>query len=170
MFYKSLVFQVMPTFKSRKSNKVLFSEQYLNKGLDDVLTNGISFRNTFKVHGTPIGTVLCYKKKMRLGNTEVKKLPSHTHAPVKKKIFPQEAVGSESSTNKEEVFVNSESDASLSDHNASLAAHLVELVMFRCGDVITANAHPSAGKYKKFIGKLISGDQDFETSFLRRSK
>ena len=39
MFHKSLVFQVMPTFKSRKSNMGLFSEQNLNKGLDDVLTN-----------------------------------------------------------------------------------------------------------------------------------
>ena len=82
-------------------------------------------------------------------------------------------MSSESSTDKEEVlvFVNSESDASLSDRNASLAPHFVELVMFRCDDFVIANMHPAAGKCKKFIGKLIDGpveDQDFETSFLER--
>ena len=77
------------------------------------------------------------------------------------------------STDKEEVFVDSESDASLSDCNASLALHPVNLVMFRCGDFVIANVHTAAGKCKKFIGKLISGldeDQDFEISFLERSK
>ena len=74
MFHKSLVFPVMPTFKSRKSNKCLFSEQNLNKALDDVLTNGISFRKASKVYGILIGTLHRYKKKMRPGNTEVKKL------------------------------------------------------------------------------------------------
>ena len=69
----------MPTFKSRKSNKGLFSEQNLNTALDDVFSNRISFRKASKVHGIPIGTLLRYKKKMRPGNTEVKKLPSsHT--------------------------------------------------------------------------------------------
>ena len=57
MSHKSLVFQVMPTFKSRKSNKSLFSEQNLNKALDDVLTNGISLRKAFKVHEISIGTL-----------------------------------------------------------------------------------------------------------------
>ena len=96
-----------------------------------------------------------------------------THRPLKKKLFPQQAVRNEFSTDKEEVFVDSESDASLSDRNASLALHPVNLVMFRCGDFVIANVHTAAGKCKKFIGKLISGpdeDQDFEISFLERSK
>ena len=78
---------------------------------------------------------------------------------------------SESSTGKEEVFVDSESDASLSDCNASLAPHPVKLVMFRCGNFVIVNVHTAARKCKKFIGKLIGGpdeDQDFETSFLER--
>ena len=61
----------MPTFKSRESNKGLFSEQNLNKALDnldDVLTNKISFRKASKVHGILIGTL------HRPGNTEVNKL------------------------------------------------------------------------------------------------
>ena len=96
-----------------------------------------------------------------------------THTPVKKKLFPQQAVSSEFSTDKEEVFVDSESDASLSDRNASLALHPVNLVMFRSGDFVIANVHTAVGKCEKFIGKLISGpkeDQDFEISFLERSK
>ena len=96
-----------------------------------------------------------------------------THTPVKKKLFPQQAVRSEFSTDKEAVFVDSESDASLSDRNTSLALHPVNLVMFRCGDFAIANVHTVAGKCEKFIGKLISGpdeDQDFEISFLERSK
>ena len=82
-------------------------------------------------------------------------------------------MSSEFSTDKEEVFVDSESDASLSDRNASLALHPVNLVMFRSGDFVIANVHTAAGKCEKFIGKLISGpeeDQDFEISFLERSK
>ena len=96
---------------------------------------------------------------------------SHTHTPVKKKLLSQQAVGSESSTEKEEVFFNSKSDASLSDRNASLAPHSVELVIFRWGDFVIANVHTSAGKGKKFIGKLISGPdevQDFEISCLKK--
>ena len=64
----------MPTFKSRKSDKGLFSKQNLNKALNDVLTNGISFRKASKVHRIPIDTLHRYKKKMRPENTEVKKL------------------------------------------------------------------------------------------------
>ena len=82
-------------------------------------------------------------------------------------------MGSKSSTDKEEVFVDSESDASLSNRNAILATHPVELVMFRCVDFVIANIHTAAEKCKKFIGKLISGqdeNQDFEISFLERSK
>ena len=79
---------------------------------------------------------------------------------------------SESSIDKE-VFVDSESDASLCDRNASLAPRPVELVMFRCGGFVISNVHTAAGKCKKFIGKLISGpdeDQNFEISFLKRLK
>ena len=36
-FHRSLVFQVMPTFKSRLSNKGLFSEEDLNKALKGFL-------------------------------------------------------------------------------------------------------------------------------------
>ena len=89
-----------------------------------------------------------------------------------KKLFSQRAVGSKSSTDKE-VFVDSESDASLSDRNTSLAPHPVKLVMFRCGNFVSANVHTAAGKCKEFIGKLISGpdeDRDFKISFLKRSK
>ena len=68
-----------------------------------------------------------------------------THIPVKKKRFPQQAVGSESSTDKE-VFVDSESDASLSDRNASQAPHPVELVVFRCDDFVIVNVQTAAGK------------------------
>ena len=74
MFHKSLVFQVMPTLKSRKLNKGLFSEQNLNKGLDDVLTNpanGISFRKASKIHGIPISTLHRYKKKMPSSHTHL---------------------------------------------------------------------------------------------------
>ena len=74
MFHKSLVFQFMPTFMSRKSNKGLFFEQNLDKALDDVLTNGISFRKASEIHGIPIGILHRYKKKMHPGNNEVKKL------------------------------------------------------------------------------------------------
>ena len=79
-----------------------------------------------------------------------KRCHHHTHTPMKKKLFPQQAVRSEFSTDKEEVFVDSESDASLSDRNASLALHPVNLVMFRCGDFVIANVHTAAGKCKKF--------------------
>ena len=74
MFHKSLVFHAMPTFKLRNSKKGLFFEQNLNKAFDDVLTNKISFRKASEVHGISIGTLHRYKKKMRPGNTEVKKL------------------------------------------------------------------------------------------------
>ena len=104
-FHRSLVFQVMPIFKSRLSNKDLFSEEDLNKALKGVLTNFIylfylfiylfqtqkrpdmhtytkknelSFKKTLKVYGIPIGTLHRYKKKMHPGNTEVKKMSMTT--------------------------------------------------------------------------------------------
>ena len=69
--HRSLVFQVMPTFKFRLSNKGLFSEENLNKALKEILTNELSFRKASKVYGIPIG-------KMHPGNTEVKKMSMTT--------------------------------------------------------------------------------------------
>ena len=68
----------MPTFKSRLSNKGLFSEEDLNKALKGVFTNKLSFRKASKVYGMPIGTLHDYKKKTHLGNTEVKKMSTTT--------------------------------------------------------------------------------------------
>ena len=73
-FHRSLVFQVMPTFKSRLSNKGLFSEEDLNKALKSVFTNELSFRKASKVYGIPIGTLHGIKKKMHPGNTKVNKM------------------------------------------------------------------------------------------------
>ena len=47
-FHRSLVFQVMPTFKSRLSIKGLFSEEDLNKALKGVLFNELSFKKASK--------------------------------------------------------------------------------------------------------------------------
>ena len=77
-FHRSLVLQVMSTFKSRLSNKGLFSEEDLNKGLKGVLTNELSFRKASKVYGIPIGTLQRYKKKVHPGNTEVNKMSMTT--------------------------------------------------------------------------------------------
>ena len=72
------VFQVMPTFKSRLSNKSLFSEEDLNKALRGVFSNELSFRKASKVYEIPIGTSHRYKKKMHPGNIEVKKMSMTT--------------------------------------------------------------------------------------------
>ena len=77
-FHRSFVFQVMPAFKSRLSNKGLFSEEDLHKGLKGVLTNELSFRKASKVYGILIGTLHRSKKKMHPGNTEVKKMSMTT--------------------------------------------------------------------------------------------
>ena len=77
-FHRSLVFQVMPTFKSRLSNKGLFSEEDQNKALKGVLTNELSFRKALKVYRIPIGTLHRYKKKMHPGNIEVNKMSMTT--------------------------------------------------------------------------------------------
>ena len=70
-FHRSLIFQVMPTFKSRISNKGLFSKKDLNKALKGILTNELSFRKTSKVYGIrlPIGTLHRCKKKMHIQET-----------------------------------------------------------------------------------------------------
>ena len=94
-----------------------------------------------------------------------------TRTPVKKRLFPQQS--GDSSTDKEEVFADSESNASLPDGDSSLAPQTDELVILKCGDFVIANVHTAAGNCKKFIGKLVSGpdeDEDFEISFLERSK
>ena len=94
-----------------------------------------------------------------------------TRSPVKKRFFPQQS--GDSSTDEAEVFANSESNASLSDGDASLATQNDKLVILKCGDFVIANVHTAAGKCKKFIGKLVSGpdeDKDFEISFLERSR
>ena len=89
----------------------------------------------------------------------------------KKRLFPQQS--GDSSTDEEEVFADSESNASLSDGDSSLAPQTDKLVILKCGDFVIANVHTAAGKCKKFIGKLVSGsdeDEDFEISFLERSR
>ena len=88
---------------------------------------------------------------------------------MKKRLFPQQS--GDSSTDEEEVFADSESNAS----DSSLAPQTDELVILKCGDFVIANVRTAAGKCKKFIGKLVSGpdedeDEDFEISFLERSR
>ena len=90
---------------------------------------------------------------------------------MKKRLFPQQS--GDSSTDEEEVFADSESNASLFDGDSSLAPQTDELVILKCGDFVIANVHTAAGNCKKFIGKLVSGpdeDEDFEISFLERSR
>ena len=77
-FHRSLVFQVMPTFKPRLSNKGLFIEEDLNKTLKGVLTNEYSFRKALKVYRIPFGTLHRCQKKMHPGSTEVKKMSMAT--------------------------------------------------------------------------------------------
>ena len=88
---------------------------------------------------------------------------------MKKKLFPQQS--GDSSTDEEEVFADSESNASLSDGDFSIAPQTDKLVILKCRDFVIANVHTAAGKWKKFIGKLVSGtdeDEDFKISFLKR--
>ena len=94
-----------------------------------------------------------------------------TRTPVKKRLFFHKM--GDSSTDEEEVFADSESNASLSDGDSSLAAQTDKLVKLKCGDFVIANVHTGAGKCKKFIGKLVSGpdeNENFEISFLERSR
>ena len=72
-FHRSLVFQVMPTFKSRLSNKDLFSEEDLNKALNGVLTNELSFRKASKIYGIPIGTFTDIRKRCIQETLKLKK-------------------------------------------------------------------------------------------------
>ena len=90
---------------------------------------------------------------------------------MKKRLFPQQS--GDSSTDEKEVFADSESNASLSDGDSSLALQTDKLVIHKGGDFVIANVHTAAGKRKKFIGKMVSGpneDEDFKISFLERSR
>ena len=94
----------------------------------------------------------------------------HTHT-CEKRLFPQQS--GDSSTDEEEVFADSESNASLFDGDSSLAPQTDKLVILKCGDFVIANVHTAAGNCKKFIGKLVSGpdeEEDFKISFLERSR
>ena len=94
-----------------------------------------------------------------------------TRTPVKKRLFPQQS--GDSSIDEEEIFADSESNASLFDGDSSLAPQTDKLVILKCGDFVIANVHTAAGNCKKFIGKLVGGpdeDEDFEISFLEGSR
>ena len=93
-----------------------------------------------------------------------------TRTPVKERLFCQQS--GDSSTD-EEIFADSESNASLSDGDSSLVPQTDKLIILKCGDFVIANVHTAAGKFKKFIGKLVSRpdeNEDFEISFLERSR
>ena len=95
-----------------------------------------------------------------------------TCTPVKKRLFPQQVSDSETSTDEEISFADSESDVSLSDDDSS-PVYVNELLMPKYGDFVVAKVHTAAGRSKKFVGKLVSGqdeNDDFEISFLERSK
>ena len=64
----------MPTFKIRKSNKGIFSEENLNKALNDVRSNKMSLRKASQVYEIPLTTLHRYKKNLNSGETEIKKL------------------------------------------------------------------------------------------------
>ena len=79
----------------------------------------------------------------KFGVTRKFLLPSsHAHL-CKKDFFPQQL--EDSSTDEEEAFADSESNASLSDGDASLAPQTNKLVIFKCGDFVIANVHTVAG-------------------------
>lgn len=63
----------MPTFKTRTSNKGLFTEDNLNKALSDILSKKLSFRGAAKAYGVPIGTLHRYKKNLTPDQVKVKK-------------------------------------------------------------------------------------------------
>ena len=63
----------MPTFKIRKSNKGIFSEENLNKALNDVRSNKMSLRKASQVYEIPLTTLHRYKKNLNSGKTEIKK-------------------------------------------------------------------------------------------------
>ena len=68
------ILQIMPTFKCNKSKKGLFSENDLNQALKDIVENAMSLREASRVYNIPIATLHRYKKNMKPGSTNVKKL------------------------------------------------------------------------------------------------
>ena len=64
----------MPTFKRNKSKKGMFSENDLNQALKDIVENAMSLREASRVYNIPIATLHRYKKNMKPGSTNVKKL------------------------------------------------------------------------------------------------
>ena len=64
----------MPTFKCNKSKKGLFSENDLNQALKDIVENAMSLREASRVYNISIATLHRYKKNMKPGSTNVKKL------------------------------------------------------------------------------------------------
>ena len=68
------ILQIMTTFKCNKSKKGLFSENDLNQALKDIVENAMSLREASRVYNIPIATLHGYKKNMKPGRTNVKKL------------------------------------------------------------------------------------------------
>ena len=64
----------MPTFKCNKSKKGLFPENDLNQALKNIVENAMSLREASRVYNIPIATLHHYKKNMKPGSTNVKKL------------------------------------------------------------------------------------------------
>ena len=93
---------------------------------------------------------------------------------MKRKLFPNQAIDSKSSTDEEEIsFADSESDVFDSSSSVSLLDEEPIAVFPKQGDFVIGNVHTVGGKTKTFVGKLLSGpgeeEEDFEISFLQRS-
>ena len=96
-----------------------------------------------------------------------------TSTPVKRKLFPDQAIDSKLSTDEEEIsFAHSESDAFDSSISVGILDEEPIAIFPKQGDFVIANVHTVGGKTKKFVGKLLSRqdeEEDFEISFLLRS-
>ena len=96
-----------------------------------------------------------------------------TPTPVKRKLFPNQAIDSKSSTEEEEIsFADSESDVFDSSSSVGLLDEEPIAIFPKQGDFVIGNVHTIGGKTKKFVGKLLSGPdekEDYEISFLQRS-
>ena len=64
----------MPTFKCNKSKKGLLFKNDLNQAPKSIVENAMSLREASRVHNIPIATLHRYKKNMKPGSTNVKKL------------------------------------------------------------------------------------------------
>ena len=88
--------------------------------------------------------------------------------PVKRKLFPNQATDSESTTDEEISFADSESD--VFNSSSSVLDEEPIAIFPKQGDFVIGNVHTVGGKTKKFVGKLLSGpdeEEDFEISFLQ---